>query len=156
MTETKSLDQALAEAFSKADHLQAPLDQRLKLYLGESRKLLPEMEATYDQLVARIAANIEDSNRIPGVGEVLPDFCMTDSEGKLVELATLLAKGPLVVSFNRGPWCDYCGLELHSSPRLSRHRRRRRRRHLHRAGNREICPRATGGTRRPLPGADRH
>ena len=52
MNEAKSLDQALAEAFSKADHLQAPLDQRLKLYLGESRKLLPEMEATYDQLVA--------------------------------------------------------------------------------------------------------
>ena len=118
VTETKSLDQALAEAFSKADHLQAPLDQRLKLYLGESRKLLPEMEKTYDQLVARITANIEDSNQIPGVGEVLPDFCMTDSEGQLVELvvelATLLNKGPLVVSFNRGPWCDYCGLELHS------------------------------------------
>ena len=117
MNEAKSLDQALAEAFSKADHLQAPLDQRLKLYLGESRKLLPEMEATYDQLVARIMANIKDSNRIPGVGEVLPDFCMTDSEGKLVELATLLAKGPLVVSANRGPWCDYCGLELHSLAR---------------------------------------
>ena len=81
MNETKSLDQALAEAFSKADHLQAPLDQRLKLYLGELRKLLPEMEATYDQLVARITANIKDSNQIPGVGEVLPDFCMTDSEG---------------------------------------------------------------------------
>ena len=67
---------------SKADHLEAPLDQRLKLYLGESRKLLPEMEETYDQLVARITANIEDSNQIPGVGEVLPDFCMTDSEGQ--------------------------------------------------------------------------
>jgi hypothetical protein len=34
LNEAKSLDQALAEAFSKADHLQAPLDQRLKLYLG--------------------------------------------------------------------------------------------------------------------------
>lgn len=117
MNEAKTLDQALAEAFSKADRLQAPLDQRLKLYLGESRKLLPEMEATYDQLVARIAANISESNQVPEVGEPLPDFCMTDSEGKLVELAALLEKGPLVVSFNRGPWCDYCGLELHSLAR---------------------------------------
>ena len=117
LNEAKSLDQALAEAFCEADQLKAPLDQRLELYLGESRKLLPEMEATYDQLVARIAANIHDSNQIPQVGEVLPDFCMTDSEGKLVELAALLAKGPLVVSFNRGPWCDYCGLELHSLAR---------------------------------------
>ena len=117
MNEPKSLDQALAEAFSKADHLQAPLDKRLKLYLGESRKLLPEMEATYDQLVSRISNNIGETNQLPRVGEALPDFCMTDSDGNLVELAALLDKGPLVVSFNRGPWCDYCGLELHSLAR---------------------------------------
>ena len=117
MNQAKSLDQALAEAFLKADHLPAPLDQRLKLYLGESRQLLPEMEATYDQLVARISNNIQSSNQVPAVGEVLPEFCLTDSEGKLVELAGLLDKGPLVISFNRGPWCDYCGLELHSLAR---------------------------------------
>jgi peroxiredoxin len=117
LNQAKTLDQALAEAFLKADHLEAPLDQRLKLYLGESRKLLPEMEATYDQLVARIAANVSESNQVPKVGEVLPDFCLTDSEGKLVGLAALLENGPLVVSFNRGPWCDYCGLELHSLAR---------------------------------------
>jgi peroxiredoxin len=75
------------------------------------------MEATYDQLVARIAANVSESNQVPKVGEVLPDFCLTDSEGKLVGLAALLENGPLVVSFNRGPWCDYCGLELHSLAR---------------------------------------
>ena len=109
MNEAKSLDQALAEAFSKADHLQAPLDQRLKLYLGESRKLLPEMEATYDQLVARIAANIEDSNQIPGVGEVLPDFCMTDSEGQLVELATLSRRGRSSSASIAGPGATIAG-----------------------------------------------
>ena len=47
----------------------------------------------------------------------MPDFCLTDSEGKLVDLAALLDQGPLVISFNRGPWCDYCGLELHSLAR---------------------------------------
>jgi peroxiredoxin len=35
----------------------------------------------------------------------------------LVELSSLIAKGPLVISFNRGPWCDYCGLELHALAR---------------------------------------
>jgi len=35
---------------------------------------------------------------------------MTDSDGHL-------AKGPVVISFNRGPWCDYCGLELHGLAR---------------------------------------
>src|SRR5262245_42817801 len=42
---------------------------------------------------------------------------MTDSSGHLVDLASLIANGPLVVRFNRGPWCDYCGLELHALAR---------------------------------------
>jgi peroxiredoxin len=116
LTEAKSLEEALAEAFAKADTLAAPLDVRLKFYLGESRKLLPDLEATYDQLVARIRANGADI-LVPAVGERMPDFLMTDSEGHLVELAALLRKGPLVISFNRGPWCDYCGLELHALAR---------------------------------------
>jgi hypothetical protein len=52
LNEAKSIDQALAEAFLKADRLEAPLPERLKLYLGESRELLPELESTYDRLVA--------------------------------------------------------------------------------------------------------
>jgi peroxiredoxin len=39
---------------------------------------------------------------------MLPDFLMTDTDGRLVALESLLGKGPLVISFNRGPWCDYC------------------------------------------------
>ena len=116
MTEAKSLEQSLAEAFEKADTLKAPLGARLVFYLGESRKLLPDLEATYDQLVERIRANGADA-MVPAVGEKMPDFLMTDSDGGLVELSSLLAKGPLVISFNRGPWCDYCGLELHALAR---------------------------------------
>ena len=116
MTEAKSLEEALAEAFTKADSLEGPLDRRLQFYLGELRKLLPDLEATYDQLVARIEANGADI-LVPAIGERLPAFLMTDSDGHLVDLATLVSKGPLVVSFNRGPWCDYCGLELHALAR---------------------------------------
>ena len=116
MTETKTLEQALAEAFDKADGLDAPLQQRLKQYLGESRQLLPDLEATYDELVARLRSR-EGDILLPAVGERLPEFLMTDSEGRLVDLASLLAKKQLVISFNRGPWCDYCGLELHALAR---------------------------------------
>jgi peroxiredoxin len=116
LDEEKSLEQALAEAFQRADRLDAPLDQRLSLYLDASRQLLPELEATYDQLVERLAANAPDS-LVPEVGEAMPHFCMSDSEGRLVDLPSLLQKGPLVLSFNRGPWCDYCGLELHALSR---------------------------------------
>lgn len=116
MTEAKSLEQALAEAFTRADSVDAPLDRKLQVYLGDSRKLLPDLEATYDQLVTRIQANGADVF-VPAIGEKLPEFLMTDSDGHLVDLASLLAKGPLVISFNRGPWCDYCGLELHALAR---------------------------------------
>ena len=64
MNQAKSIDQALAEAFLKADHLEAPLPERLKLYLGESRELLPELESTYDRLVApRPAIRCQRSER---------------------------------------------------------------------------------------------
>jgi peroxiredoxin len=116
LNETRSVDAALAEAFHEADRLDASLDVRLAFYLGESRKLLPDLEATYDELVARIAAN-DPGSQVPQVGDRLPDFCMTDSEGRLVELTELTSRGPLVISFNRGPWCDYCGLELHALSR---------------------------------------
>jgi peroxiredoxin len=116
LTPAKSLEEALQEAFEKADSLKEPLEGRLKFYLGQSRELLPELEATYDQLVQRIAANQADKY-VPAVGEMLPDFSMTDSEGNLVDLASLIAKGPLAISFNRGHWCDYCGLELHALAR---------------------------------------
>ena len=67
------VSETLTEAFRQADALDAPLDARLKFYLGESRKLLPDLEATYDQLVARIQANGADG-LVPAVGERLPGF----------------------------------------------------------------------------------
>ena len=97
MTEAKSLEEALAEAFTTADSLDAPLDRKLQFYLGESRKLLPDLEATYDQLVARIQANGADI-LVPAIGERLPEFLMTDSDGHLVDLASLVSKGPLMIS----------------------------------------------------------
>ena len=54
LDEEKSLEAALAEAFRQADVLEGPLDDRLRFYLGESRKLLPDLESTYDGLVERI------------------------------------------------------------------------------------------------------
>jgi peroxiredoxin len=109
----RSLEQALQEAFEHADALGAPLAERLKFYLDWSRELLPEVESAYDELVQRIAAN-EAEKHLPAIGETIPPFVLPDSDGNLVELTDLLAKGPVVVSFNRGPWCDYCGLELHA------------------------------------------
>jgi peroxiredoxin len=47
-----------------------------------------------------------------GVGEVIPRFVLPDAGGRRVDIADLLAAGPVVVSFYRGSWCPYCNLEL--------------------------------------------
>jgi peroxiredoxin len=41
-----------------------------------------------------------------------PLFTLKDPEGNSVSSASLLAHGPLVVSFYRGVWCPYCNMEL--------------------------------------------
>lgn len=47
-------------------------------------------------------------------GAKAPDFTLPDAEGRPVRLATLLAKGPVVLTFYRGGWCPYCNLQLKS------------------------------------------
>ncbi len=46
------------------------------------------------------------------VGDKAPEFSLNDAEGKVVNSADLLKKGPLVASFYRGVWCPYCNLDL--------------------------------------------
>jgi peroxiredoxin len=50
----------------------------------------------------------------PGTGDLFPSFTLPDDEGRVVQLAELLARGPVVVSLNRGHWCSYCRIELES------------------------------------------
>ena len=45
-------------------------------------------------------------------GATATDFILPDVHGNKVKLSTLLAKGPVVLSFYRGGWCPYCNLEL--------------------------------------------
>ena len=46
------------------------------------------------------------------VGDKIENFILPNHLGKNIELADLLDKGPVVVSFYRGAWCPYCNLEL--------------------------------------------
>ncbi|WP_247893995.1 peroxiredoxin-like family protein [Azospirillum endophyticum] len=45
-------------------------------------------------------------------GDRAPAFTLDDPDGKAVSSTSLLAEGPLVVSFYRGVWCPYCNMEL--------------------------------------------
>jgi peroxiredoxin len=45
-------------------------------------------------------------------GAPFPGFVLPSAEGKLVSLDSLLARGPVIISFFRGEWCPFCRLML--------------------------------------------
>lgn len=45
-------------------------------------------------------------------GDIAPDFTLADAHGGSANLAVLVQKGPVVLSFFRGGWCPYCKGEL--------------------------------------------
>ena len=51
------------------------------------------------------------------VGARVADFTLRNAGGEDVQLADLLAKGPVVLSFYRGGWCPYCNIELRALQR---------------------------------------
>ncbi|KAI9375569.1 redoxin domain-containing protein [Aspergillus egyptiacus] len=46
------------------------------------------------------------------IGDRLPDFSMRDSTGQVVASSHLLQRGPLVITFYRGSWCQFCNPAL--------------------------------------------
>lgn len=72
-----------------------------------SPELVAIMDRATDELVASGLAG-----RSLGAGDAAPEFALEGPDGTVVSSATLLARGPLVVSFYRGVWCPYCNMEL--------------------------------------------
>ncbi|KAF4635190.1 hypothetical protein G7Y89_g2909 [Cudoniella acicularis] len=46
------------------------------------------------------------------VGDKLPAFSLSNAVGEVVTSASLLSKGPLLITFYRGEWCPFCNLAL--------------------------------------------
>ncbi len=78
---------------------------------GWRERVSSDRQASMDQHVAHLAASgIERSAR--QVGDRAPAISLRDQHGAMFDIATLLAKGPVVVTFYRGGWCPFCNLEL--------------------------------------------
>ncbi len=45
-------------------------------------------------------------------GDQVPPIALTNAEGTIVDIKSLLGRGPVIVTFYRGGWCPYCNLEL--------------------------------------------
>ncbi len=97
------------EAFEVANASGGSLQHRLDIYSGYSRGFFPETNAVYDEIIEQLQV-LKKAGPLPG--SPIPNFVLPDHNGTLTALDALLAKGPLVISLNRGHWCPWCRLEL--------------------------------------------
>lgn len=93
--------------------MDAPLSVQLSLYSESVFKRNPAIAEAYQRLVDSLIRGKAGAGS-PKAGDPLPPFTLTDENGHLVTLASLLDQGPLVISFNRGHWCPFCWLELNA------------------------------------------
>lgn len=98
--------------------MQGPLPERLALIAADFRERLVTYSNAMDRLVARLHAS-GAAGGVPEIGEVFPDFVLPDSRGHLWRLATALEKGPVVLAFHRGYWCDFCHLNMAALAEIS-------------------------------------
>ncbi|ACK49829.1 alkyl hydroperoxide reductase/ Thiol specific antioxidant/ Mal allergen [Methylocella silvestris BL2] len=103
----------LREALANICAAEMTLGQRLAAYAAAMREFKSPFSDEYDRIVERLRTG-EAGAGAPQLGELMPSFVLPAADGRLVSLDQLLARGPLVVSFNRGHWCPFCKIELRS------------------------------------------
>lgn len=98
----------LYQLLVKEGSFEAALDA---LAVASAAEDTPEEAATYGWFMDWLKAEGIGSDALR-VGDPLPDFVLPDHQGRLVTSEELLSRGPIVLSFFRGGWCPYCGLEM--------------------------------------------
>ena len=88
------------------------LSQQLDEFRAGWRARVPaDSQALMDRHVAHLkAGGIGQSAK--QVGDRAPSIRLRDQHGAMFDVAGLLAKGPVIVTFYRGGWCPFCNLEL--------------------------------------------
>src|ERR1700741_4899754 len=88
------------------------LSEQLAEYRANWRVRVPaDRQALIDQHVAHLTATGIDRTA-KQVGDRAPAIRLRDQHGEDFDIADLLAKGPVLVTFYRGGWCPFCNLEL--------------------------------------------
>lgn len=104
-----TLQETLAAIATSGLPLQGKLDALKSAF--ETKFAPPAVvEALHRATDELIASGAQD--RALKAGEIAPAFTLPDADGHPLSSATLLAKGPLVLTFYRGAWCPYCNFDL--------------------------------------------
>ena len=76
-----------------------------------ARKAPQEKQDTYELGVEEVSTS-GVLNSALNVGDIAPDFSLSNAVGDLVSLKQYLTQGPVVLTWYRGGWCPYCNLTL--------------------------------------------
>ena len=88
------------------------LSEQLAEYrAGWMQRVPAERRATMERHIAYLSETGAGRKALQ-VGDQAPAVVLHDAHGTMFDVATLLAKGPVVVTFYRGGWCPFCNLEL--------------------------------------------
>jgi peroxiredoxin len=104
---TRSFD----EDFAAVCTVEGPLHERLQALTDIIATHDPQFSSAYQNVIRQLQQSSVGQGA-PDIGAHMPPFLLSDKTGQLVSLESLLGEGPMVVSFNRGHWCEYCDLEL--------------------------------------------
>ena len=88
-----------------------PLSLALAYISARLARDKPELAAAYDHFVAALKG-FGAGLAAPACGDVAPEFALPARDGSLISLSERVRSGPVVLSFFRGGWCDYCVAEL--------------------------------------------
>lgn len=78
-------------------------DELKALRARAEAKRPPEIVATMHRAVDELRAS-GAPGRVLKVGDVAPGFALPNADERIVDSASLLARGPLIVTFYRGRW----------------------------------------------------
>jgi peroxiredoxin len=111
----------LAVAQDNPATLDRPVEAELTAMAKGFEQRAPDKAKIFAEGIAAVAASgiVEMA---PKVGDKVELFELPDASGKMVRLADLLARGPVVLTWYRGGWCPYCNIGLRgllkSEPRI--------------------------------------
>lgn len=68
-------------------------------------------KSLFESQVAAAEAHLSEAQAL-AVGDAAPDFSLMASSGQYISLKDVLAKAPVVLTFYRGSWCNFCNAAL--------------------------------------------
>jgi peroxiredoxin len=91
-----------------------PFQQQIDEFISMQVSRLPA--DLLDDLTSPIAELIKSgaAEKALKEGAQVPDFTLPDAHGQPVTLSHLLKQGPVIITFYRGIWCNFCHLELNA------------------------------------------